>query len=215
MATLKNGPSGLATGKVGANYYYVRYGKQEMRAAPHISKPRTEKQLAVQQRMAVLSPFFNLIKLYLRVGYQLQGIRKQDSAVNCARSYNLKNAIKGEYPNQEIDYPKLRLSEGNLALPLNPSVENAEEGFRFTWDYNPLDPSGSQYDRSMLMAYFPEKRLFFQIIGGTQRSRCEEVLELHAVAKGQYAETYISFITDDHSAISDSVYTGRIEFEGL
>ncbi|RYZ83594.1 MAG: hypothetical protein EOP04_19680 [Proteobacteria bacterium] len=160
----------------------------------------------------MFSPIFKILKLYIRVGFQLAGIEKADSANNCARSYNLKHAIKGQYPNQEINYPAVRLSEGTLALPLNPSVESAPEGFKFTWDYNPLDPTGSQYDRTMLMAYFPDQKMFFQIIGGALRSRCEELLDVAAVMKGDYAETYISFITDDRSSISNSVYTGRVLF---
>jgi len=212
MAVSKNGSNGLVTGKIGATYYYVRYGKQEMRAAPHINKPKTAKQLAVMQRMSILSPIFKFLKLYLRVGFQLTGIEKGDSANNCARSYNLTHAIKGQYPDQEIDYPAIRLSEGSLSLPLNPSAESVLEGFKFTWEYNPLDPTGSRYDRTMLMAYFPNQQMFFQIIGGALRSRCEEVLEVTAAMKGNHAETYISFITDDRSAISNSVYTGRIMF---
>jgi len=212
MAVSKNGFNGLVTGKIGATFYYIRYGKQEMRAAQHINKPKTENQLAVMQRMGLFSPIFKILKLYIRVGFQLAGIEKADSANNCARSYNLKHAIIGQYPNQEINYPAVRLSEGTLALPLNPLVESAPEGFKFTWDYNPLDPTGSQYDRTMLMAYFPDQKMFFQIIGGALRSRCEELLDVAAIMKGNYAETYISFITDDRSSISNSVYTGRVLF---
>ncbi|TCD01667.1 DUF6266 family protein [Pedobacter psychroterrae] len=69
-------------------------------------------------------------KLSTLIDLSCSSIEKGDSANNCARSYNLKHAIKGEYPDQEIDYPALRLSEGNLALPLNASVESTAEGFR-------------------------------------------------------------------------------------
>lgn len=212
MGVSKSGFNGLVTGKIGATYYYVRNGKQEMRGAPHIIKPRSEKQLAQQQKMSLLKPIITYLKLYIRVGFQLAGIEKADSANNCARSYNLTHAIKGQYPHQEIDYPAVRLSEGSLSLPLNPSVESIATGFKFTWEYNPLDPTGSRYDRTMLIAYFPDQQMFFQIIGGTLRSHCEEVLEVPAIMKGHYAETYISFITDDRSSISNSVYTGRTMF---
>lgn len=212
MAVSKNGFNGLVTGKIGATFYYVKNGKQEMRAAPHISKPKTKKQLAVMQRMSLLSPLFKLLKLYIRVGFELAGREKATWANACARSYNLSHAIRGQYPDQEIDYPTLRLSEGSLALPLNPSVESTGEGFKFSWEYNPLDTTDSRYDRTMLMAYFPEKMLFFQMIGGRQRQQLYELLPVSPWLKGQHAETYISFITDDRSQISNSMYTGRVEF---
>lgn len=210
MAVSKNGASGLFTGKVGSNYYYVRFGKQEMRAAPHIVKPKSKNQLAVMQRMGILIPIIQKLKLYIRVGYQLEGIKKADSANNCARSYNLKNAFKGQYPNQEIDYPALRLSEGNLAMPLNPLVQSTNDGLKFTWDYNPLDTTGSAYDRTLLMAWFPEQELFCQMISGVQRQKCEEILSIPPGLMGEFAETYIAFITDDRSSISKSVYTGSL-----
>ncbi len=214
MAVSKNGINGLATGKIGATFYYVRYGKQEMRAASHINKPKTENQLAVMQRMGILSPIFRLLKLYLRVGFQLTGIEKGDSANNCFRSHNLRYAIKSEYPDQEIDYPFLRLSEGSLSMPLAASAESTDDGFKFTWHYDPQDPNGSPYNRTMLMVYFPDadQPRFFQMISGAERSECEELIKVTSTMKGRYAETYISFITDDRSAISNSVYTGRILF---
>lgn len=106
------------------------------------------------------------------------------------------------------------VSQGNLALPLNPSVESFGEGFRFTWDYDSQDPNGSPYDRTMLLVYFPgiTQPRFFQMIGGAQRSACEEFLEASPEMKGKYAEIYISFIKSDHSAVSDSVYIGKVEF---
>lgn len=214
MAVSKNGFNGFVTGKIGATYYYVRNGKQEMRAALHIVKPRSEKQLAQQQRMSVLKPIIKFLKLYIRVGFQLAGIEKGDSANNCARSFNLKNAIKGEYPDQEIDYPFLRLSEGTLSIPLAASAESTDDGIKFTWQYDPQDPNGSPYNRTMLMVYFPDsdQPRFFQMISGAERSECEELIKVTSGMKGRYAETYISFITDDRSAISNSVYTGRIMF---
>lgn len=212
MATSKSGPNGPYSGKIGATNSYILYGKTVTRAFPHITKPRSIKQLALQQRMSVISPFLNLVKLYLQVGFQLAAFKNQNSANNSAKSYNLKYAIKGEYPNQEIDYPAVRLSEGNLALPLNPTAESATDGIRFRWGYNAYDPTGTRYDRSMLLVYFPEKNLFFQIIGGVQRAELTELLPVIPQLKGQYAETYISFITDDRKQISNSVYTGKLLF---
>lgn len=213
MATAKNGIFGPISGKIGNTYYYLRNGKQELRAARHKQQtPRSQKQLANEQRMALLSPFLNLVKLYVRVGFELTAKIDGNLPAQAAKSYNLKNAIKGEYPNQEINYPAVRLSEGNLAEPLNAMIESTANGFKFSWDYDPSDLNGSPYDRTMLMAWFPEKKLFFQIIDGAQRDAQEDFLAIQPALKGLYAETYISFITDDRAQISNSVYTGRIEF---
>lgn len=53
------------------------------------------------------------------------------------------NAIKSEYPDQEIDYPFLRLSEGTLSIPLAASAESTDDRIKFTWEYDQQDTNGS------------------------------------------------------------------------
>lgn len=213
MAIAKSGPNGPYSGKIGATVAYIVNGKTYIRALAHPStKPRTIKQLANEQRMTVLSPFLNLIKLYIRVGFQLAAQINGNQPCQSARSYNLKNAIKGTYPHQEINYPAIRLSEGNLPEPLNPVVESLSDGLKFSWDKDTLIPNSSPYDRTMILVWFPEKKAFFQIIDGAQRQAQEDFVAIPPNFKGLYAETYISFITNDRRQISNSVYTGRLQY---
>ncbi len=62
----------------------------------------------------------------------------------------------------------------------------------------------------MFMAYFPEKKLFTKMIAGLTREACTETILLPDSVKGLEAETYCSFLTSDHGAISNSMYTGRV-----
>jgi hypothetical protein len=210
MAITNSGPLGPFKGRLGPLLGYTVRGKAVLRMKSHITKPRTEGQLATLQRMQVLSPFLNLIKVYLRVGFQLSAIINNNTPNNSAKSYNLKHAVKGIYPNQEIDYSKVRLSEGSLALPLNPQVALVPEGLKFTWDYDPYDVNDNGFDRTMLMAYFPDKKTCCYVISGALRSAAAETLLISSALVGLSAETYISFITDDRSSISNSVYTGQV-----
>ena len=212
MAVVKNGPNGLYRGKIGANYGYVMHNKQIVRAAPHITKPRSEKQIAQQSKMAVMSKMLNLIKVYLRVGFAITAAKREINAASVAKSYNLKHAIKGAYPDFAIDYPAVKLTEGNLAVALMPEVTTVAEGFKFTWAYDVHNTMGTKFDRTMLMAYFPKRDQFIQMIAGLERNACAETLLIPDTFKGHEAETYISFVTSDHGAISDSVYTGRVTF---
>ncbi|RZK78450.1 MAG: hypothetical protein EOO92_11100 [Pedobacter sp.] len=210
MARSNYGPFGPFTGKLGPMNGYILRGKGVLRLNPHITKPRSVNQLAVQQRMQVLSPFLNLIKIYLRVGFELAGIENGNSANNSAKSYNLTNSVKGIYPTQEVDYPAVRLTEGSLALPLNPLISPVAGGIDFTWDFDQYERSGSGFDRTMLMAYIPVKNVCFYVIGGALRSSRFEHLPIMPGLQGLEAETYLSFIRDDRSSISNSVYTGKV-----
>ncbi len=86
------------------------------------------------------------------------------------------------------------------------------EGLKFSWTYDELNPLAAPDDKTMLMAFFPLDKTRFYRIGGVERKRCEQILEIDELMKGEEAETYISFITDERKAISNSIYTGKIRF---
>ena len=47
------------------------------------------------------------------------------------------------------------------------------------------------------------------MISGVERKQCQQVLQIDEIMRGQEAETYISFITDNRKSISNSIYTGK------
>lgn len=211
MANSKDGPLGLYSGKIGPLYGYVLYGQQRLRAKRHKSnKPRSEKQKAQQEKLAVLTAAIKYMSPYFRVGFALAAAERRINTNNAAKSYNLNHAIKGIYPGQYVDFSALRLSEGELAVAKNAAAEAVAEGIRFTWENDLADITGNSGDKTMLMAYFPEKKIAIWMISGVMRKNLAEVLEIPDVLQGLEAETYISFVTDDRSGISNSLYTGRI-----
>jgi hypothetical protein len=213
MAVSKDGPLGLYSGKIGPIYGYILNGKQILRAARHKSTiPRSEKQLAVQQKLTVLTVFFKHITEYINVGFMLSARKRNINPNNAAKSYNLSNAITGQYPAQILDFTAVRLTEGSLSVASNPQVTSVVSGIKFSWTYDANDPDGSRKDKTMLMAYFPAKKIASYLISGVQRDQTEETLIIADTLKGEEAETYISFVRDDRKAISNSIYTGRITF---
>ncbi|WEK21064.1 MAG: DUF6266 family protein [Candidatus Pedobacter colombiensis] len=213
MAISKNGPLGLYSGKLGPLYGYILNGKQVLRAARHKSNiPRSSKQLAYQEKMTVLTSFFRTITPYIRIGFALSAKKRLINSNNAAKSYNLIHGITGEYPGQTVNYPMIRLTEGGLSVAKNALVENNADGFKFSWAYDPLDQEGNRNDKTMLMAHFTEKEESHYLISGAERDKLEEVLHIPHELKGHEAETYISFVTDDRKAISNSVYIGKFMF---
>ncbi|WP_285008450.1 DUF6266 family protein [Pedobacter faecalis] len=212
MGVARYGPLGPFKGKIGPIFGYVKQGKLILRAAPQVVPPRSEKQKAVLQRMPVLGTFFQFIKPYLAIGFELSALRNGNSANNSAKSYNLKHAIGGVYPNQFLEYDKVRLTEGELAVAENAVVMAVADGFRFYWDYDEHDPHAGAQDKTMLMAFFPDKSNPVYLISGVERKAQTQLLEVPAPLKGLTAHTYISFVRDDRRAISNSVYTGAIVF---
>lgn len=213
MAISQDGPLGPFKGKLGPLYGYIVNGRQILRAAPHPSKkPRSIKQKAQEQKVQVLTPFFTKIKAYLSIGFELSAMKRNINSNNAAKSYNLKYGIKGEYPDQEIDYAGIRLTEGSLDIPAQATASSVEGGIKFSWAYDADGSLGDGADKTMLLVFFKENRTAFYFISGAYRMNGEEILPLNDRLRGQTAETYISFVTDDRKSISNSVYTGSLVF---
>ncbi|TDO22896.1 DUF6266 family protein [Pedobacter duraquae] len=212
MAILKNGILSGPLGKVGPVVGYMRRGVYVIRSKAEVTPPRTEKQKATLQRMQVLSPFLNLISDYLAIGFQLEAEGKSRTPNNEAKSYNLKYGVKGQYPNQEIDYPGLKLTSGQLPIPEDFQLEFEDQGLKLTWNTEGDLRGTSPKDQLMLMAYFPESDKVVKITAGKQRKSGLQFKRINAQLRGKTMEVYVSFISENRRAISNSKYLGRYTF---
>jgi hypothetical protein len=210
MGKLLSGISGGFTGKVGANIGYVLNGQNIVRALPHVNPHRSERQKANSQKMTVVNKFFYYMKPLLKVGFNIAAIGTTKNYYNLAVSYNKKYALKGEYPDIEMDYPNVLISQGSLLPAINPVVEVVPEGLRFSWDQAHSDDSHRNNDQVMLLAYAPVSGKIRVIRYGAERYEGSETLHIIDDMLSEPVETYISFINDERTAVATSIYTGRI-----
>lgn len=217
MARMKHGPYGPIVGKIGNTVGYIRLGQPVLRMIKHgTTKPPTEKQLAAQARMALVSAFVKEIKHFINISFKPRSrLTVGKTAQNMAISANLNMAVAGVYPDYTLDPAKLVLSEGKLELPAGCAVELAGENLKFSWNGN--EGTGYPYsaEQVMMLAYFPESGRAVYLPGGNRRTAGEDVLFLepgfnHSGITETYAETYIAFISNDRENVSDSLYLGPV-----
>ena len=213
MAIYESGINGPFKGKVGSVVSYQWRGIWVMRSAPKVStKERSLKQLANQEKMSLILKLLQRMIDYIRKGYHLEGEKRRMSAFNAAMSYNKKHAIKGEYPNFEIDYEKLRFSEGDLEGAKNLQLMRFEDYIELTWDAK--SEGNGEYDDQVMALLIPDeevKNLQFGEISGAQRKDGKQRIYLELKALKNYTfNCYFAFISDDRSRVSDSVYVGRV-----
>ncbi len=122
MATLKNGIFGGISGKVGNTIYYMLNGKQVARKVGRTAKPPSLTQLANRQAMKVTAGFLRPISLFIRTGFGLEAARRNIYPQNVAMGFNKSYALKGQYPDLEMDYAKVMVSCGNMLKLDNPHV---------------------------------------------------------------------------------------------
>jgi hypothetical protein len=210
MGKLLNGISGGFSGKVGPNIGYVVNGQNLVRALPHVNHNRTERQKANSQKMTVVNEFLYYMSALLKVGFSIAARGTTKNYYNLAVSYNKKYALKGEYPDIEMDYPNVLISQGSLLPAINPVVEVVPEGLKFSWDQAHSDDIHRHNDQVVLLVYAPGSGKVRIIRYGAERSEGFETIHIVDDMLSEPVETYISFINDERTAVATSIYTGRI-----
>jgi hypothetical protein len=82
----------------------------------------------------------------------------RQSAFNAALSYTLKNVINGVSSNFSIDYSKVMVSRGSLALPLNIQKLNNDGEIAISWSDNSGIANALDTDFAMPLAYNANKQ---------------------------------------------------------
>lgn len=212
MARLKNGILGGITGVLGPIDGYMLKGQYILRSRRQKSnKPLTEKQQAFLQRMKVVTQFLHPVFTDLiKVGFEYSATGTTKSANNLASSYQYKNAIKGEYPDYQIDYPNARFTEGPMSTEgINASV--IAEGYLLKFTWTPDRSYAHSNDHVILLAYAPSLNEAVYTLCGAKRSDGTDVLKLPADWKGITIETYLSFKAENSMLCTNSIYLGKIK----
>lgn len=211
MALVKKGPAMGFSGAVdGLIYYQQSDGTTTVaKEAVRSSKPPTILQLSTQQDTRVCAELLKSITDFINVGFELQAKLEKLNQNNSAVRYIRHNAITGTYPDRRIDYARLLVTCGKMETPQNAAVTLTETGFSFTWDAE-IKKGSHHSDQIMLMAYFPELKKAVYLTAGAQRFKGTDMLMLSGVKHGYAAEIYISFISDNRKAISNSIHLGQL-----
>lgn len=168
---------------------------------------RTIGQLKQRARFKVANAFAKEMKELFNVSFETVG----SQIGKCqAISYLTTTAIKGEYPNYEIDFSKALVARGR-ALPAQGATATLEDDtIIFNWEDN-SSSAATGADQAILVAWCPQDDWeFFTITGGARRSG-NGSLKVGG-RKGLEYHTWISFMKKNGQA-ADSVYTGMLKRE--
>lgn len=210
MGTINQGITGGFSGKVGTVIGVSWNGVDYMRGkAGQISNPQTEAQQHQRAKVVTMVRFLRPMTEFLRVGFKKQAVKM--SAFNAATSYNMANAIHGIYPDFEIDYSKLMVSQGKLPMAENPDVSSPGEAqVAFSWEDNSLEKGAMPNDRAMLLMVEAEKGKVFSVMEGNLRMEGKQLITLPAHFQGAEVHCYIAFRNAKQTDISESRYAGSV-----
>ena len=210
MGKLDNGAYGHVSGKIGNLVSYTLNGTNVIRKIGRSTKPPTNAQRAVQQKLKLVNEFLNPIFGFIKVGFSFAAEEIKKYPHNVALSYNIKKAITGEYPNLSVDYSKAMVSMGTLTPAINPVVSKLENGIEFTWEVASDMDWNSKNDRAMLLLYFPDSSNAIYFLSGAKRAEGRDFIVLPPVYLTEVIQCYIAFYADDKESLSDSVWVGAL-----
>lgn len=208
MGILRNGFAGNIRGKVGNLVFYTLNGKQVARTLGKMTKSPTIRQLQCRREMAVINGFIKQVTEFTNIGFRLMAKGTNKSPGNMAVSYNKRYALQGTYPDIEIAYEKVLVTQGTMWTADEPSVEMTLLGLDFSWSCPPKSSWPRTNDQVMLLVYFPDIKKVIYILSGVSRLHCATSLALESSLLNEYMEVYMSFIAENRKSIAKSTYLG-------
>ena len=210
MGTIKKGIMGGFSGKVGNVVGASWKGIDYIRSLPSkVRNPKTPGQVMQRDKFSLIVKFVRSVLPVIQVGFK-SSAGAENSAYTAAMSYNMNRAVKGEYPDFEIDFPNAAISRGSLPAVNNLTAEREAGSLNFAWDTDAFN-NASALDRVMLIAYNPGKQQAVYNMSAGARGEGNAPLAVPSAWDGDDVEAFAVFISEDGTGVSDSVYAGRHE----
>ena len=208
MGTIKQGILGGFSGKVGTVVGGTWKGIHYMRSLPSsVRNPRTPGQVRQRTKFSITIEFLKPLTPFLRIGFKTYADRK--TAFNAAMSYNVNNAVKGEHPGLELDFPKILVSRGSLLPAENAAAVASGGNLNFTWNDNNGVGNASPGDLAMPLIYNSVKGESVFSTEAGQRSEGTATMSIPDSWMGDTVEIYLGFISEDGATVANSTYLGQ------
>ncbi len=196
-------------GSLGDLVLYKMHGKTYVRTKP--SQYRDKKspaQLAQRQRLKVMSSFLRAFREPLRVTFASEAVGR--SALQAAQSFNMRNALAGEYPDIVVDKSKVLLSKGSLPLPAGGSVSVHPEGLLIEW-VNGEEAAGSAAKHTLVVMALSEDAgrsdyKYTEVRRSEGRYLWKPALP---VSENALPDVWMAFRNEEMTGWSDSMYLNK------
>lgn len=209
MGTIKKGIVGGFSGKVGPVTGSSWKGKPYIKARPKkMTNPRSQGQLDHRGKFTASIKFLSPMKQFLKAGFAEMAVDK--TAFNAAMAWNYRNAVTGSYPDFEIDYTQVLVSQGSLPGALNPAASASQGQIHFSWQNNADNMQAMDTDKALLLVYCPALGAATYVVGGQTRNSGSQSIKLPGNFIGQLVHCYLAFQNSEGTAASNSQLVGSV-----
>ena len=177
---------------------------------PQVSNPQTQAQQTNRSAFSVMAEFVSQSLAAIRVGFRNLDGYKKGSAYSSALGYNLTKAkaISGTYPNLEVNYNKVVVSEGGVDLPYDPSGTVADGELTVSWADNSGQGDALATDKAALFLFNTTQKKSVFAVTDSKRSDRTAKISVPTAWTGDTAVGYLFMVREDKGVNSMSTYVG-------
>ena len=210
MAIINAGILGSVSGTIGNVVGSSRNGVNYIRIkSTKVRNPQTEGQMVQRAKFGMVQQFLSPLTEVVKVGFKNNSSGMEP--INYASSYNLQNAIKGVYPEFEMNAEALLLSQGSLCQVQGLQAELKDGAMKFTWTHNANNKFGawSPNDKAMLVVYNVTRGQVGVSFGEFTRVSSTGSIELPDHFAGDTLWAFAFFVSETGNVVSTSQYVGQ------
>lgn len=210
MGILRSGIHGPVQGRTGPLIGRVLRKQNVVSALPHREVWANRGLSLHQQKFAAVSVLLNQLRPFLNHGFAYDLKR---GPVQGAIRYNFKRVVSVQEGNVVLDYTRLVLARGRLAVLNSPVVRMAGLNTAvFSWAADVQQEYCRDLDRVSFLIYNVSRKMPLMAISAAFRSDLRYELELPDDFSGNVLQVYAGVCGWDNKWVSDSMYLGELIF---
>lgn len=174
---------------------------------PNVSNPQTDTQQQIRTKFRMLCKLGSVIASFLKLG--LLGSKGDGTWLSRFISVNFDKGVTGTWPEFELNYPKLILSQGNVDLPYNPAAQLQGSDINITWTDNSGIGNAQDNDKVMFVVFNKDKIQSIADTEAADRSSRQASYSLPASWNGDTVYVYFAMYRTKDKVASTSLFLGQ------
>lgn len=198
-------------GTIGAVVESSWNGIRYLRSKPaHYRDCKSVAQLTQREKMSQCHTMVNSMLPLVQIGYREKAVGM--SAYNVCMSRNMRSAMQGTYPHVAIEYDKVLLGEGPLAIATDATAKVTDGRVTVQWNVTPHQGNGKATDKALVAIYNVERANAILWLRYAKRADGMVEITLPKDWVGAQLELFIGFENSEQSLCSNIVH---VEMEAV
>ncbi len=206
MAKLGDNILSAGSGSLGNMVMYSMHGKNYVRLKPSKYNDRkSEAQLSQRAKMQLVTEFMKPFKELIRKTYAAEATGR--APYHAAKSYLMRNAVDGTYPDFTINKSNALLSKGPLPVPPEARFQIQNDQLLIEWNESTENDKAYSRDTLIVVAFNPQNgRSDYRFTNTLRKENHFSWKPEISLSNDLMPDVWIAFRSFDEELMSNSIY---------